>query len=101
MIYTHFPSANTERYVLTTRKMNCRVLAQYDLNLRPHDANVLLDMEGNGIYFYDTARIEKNKAFRLRYRLEYDFAGVHGAEALSYGWIHCWRILFKCLGLIK
>ena len=90
-----------KRYVLTTRKMNCRVLAQYDLNLRPHDANVLLDMEGNGIYFYDTARIEKNKAFRLRYRLEYDFAGVHGAEALSYGWIHCWRILFKCLGLIK
>lgn len=90
-----------KKYVLTTRKINCRIMRQYDLNLRPHDINVLLGMTGRGIYFYDMTQIEKNKMSLSRYRLEYDFAGVPGLKALSYGWKHCWRILFECLGIKK
>lgn len=90
-----------KRYVLTTRKLNYRIMECYDLNLRPHDVNVLLNMPGKGIYLYDTADPEKNKEYRLKNRLEYDFAGIHGPEALLYGWLHSWSVLFRCLGIRK
>lgn len=90
-----------KRYILTTRKLNYQIMIRYDLNLRPHDVNVLLGMCGKGIYLYDTVKSEKNKEYLLRSRLEYDFAGVHGPEALLYGWQHCWSVLFRCLGIRK
>ena len=86
------------RYILTTRKLSYQIIGQYDLNMRPHDANVILDMSGKGIYFYDTEKKERNKKYQVENRLEYDFAGVHGPEALLYGWKHCWKIFFECLG---
>lgn len=91
----------SKRYVLTTRKLNYKILGQYDLNLRPHDMNVLLGMRGKGIYLYDNTIKERNKEHRIEDRLEYDFAGIRGPRALLYGWKHCWSVLFKCLGFIK
>lgn len=90
-----------KRYILTTRKLQCHVMESYDLNMRPHDANVLLNMHGKGIYLYDTKKKEKNREYRLINRLEYDFAGIHGPEALAYGIFHCLSVLFRCLGLKK
>ena len=90
-----------KRYILTTRKLQCHVMESYDLNMRPHDANVLLNMHGKGIYLYDTKKKEKNGEYRLINRLEYDFAGIHGPEALAYGIFHCLSVLFRCLGLKK
>lgn len=90
-----------KRYILTTRKLNFEIVGKYDLNLRPHDMNVLLDAQGNGIYLYDVSKSKRNREYRMRNRLEYDFAGIHGPEALLYGWGHCWRILFECLGFTK
>lgn len=88
-----------KRYILTTRKLDCHILEKYDLNLRPHDVNVLLNMHGEGIYLYDITKSEKNKVFRVKHRLEYDFAGIHGMEALLYGWRHCWSIFLDILVL--
>lgn len=88
-----------EQYILTTRKLDYYIMDQYDLNLRPHDMNVLLNMHGNGIYLYDRRKPEKNRTFHSKYRMEYDFAGIPGLRALEYGWKHCLRVLFECLGL--
>lgn len=82
-----------KRYVLTARKLNCCVIDQYELNMRPHDINVLLDMKGKGIYFYDTLKKKSDKEYRPDIRLEYDFAGVHSAAALSYVWKHSWKVV--------
>lgn len=90
-----------KRYILTTRKLNYRVMESYDLNLRPHDMNVLMDIRGKGIYLYDTKEKMKNQGYRLGKRLDYDFAGFRGPEALLYGWRHCWNVLFQCIGIRK
>ena len=82
------------RYILTTRKLNSHIIGSYDLNLRPHDANIVLNMAGTGIYFYDIKTDERNTIFNSMHRLEYDFAGIHGLEAILYGWRHCWGILW-------
>ena len=76
-------------------------MASYDLNMRPHDVNVLLNMPGKGIYLYDRSINNKNRHYRSDDRLEYDFAGVHGPESLLYGWRHCWKVLAESLGLLK
>lgn len=81
------------RYILTTRKLNSHIIGSYDLNLRPHDANIVLNIAGTGIYFYDIKTDERNTIFNSMNRLEYDFAGIHGLEAILYGWRHCWGIL--------
>lgn len=90
-----------KRYVLTTRKLNCRIIGQYDLNMRPHDINVLLEMPGRGIYLYDTAIKEKNREYHKGVRLAYDHAGVRGPEAILYGCRHCLNILLGYVGLKK
>ena len=89
-----------KRYVLTTRMMQYQIMECYDFNLRPHEVNVLLDMHGNGIFLYDTSTKKKNKKRQTGKRIEYDFAGVRGPEALIYGWCHCWKVLFKCLRIL-
>ncbi len=85
------------RYILTTRKLDARIVEQFDLNMRPHDANVMMDMHGDGIYLYDITQKQKNKTFHSKHRLEYDFAGIHGVDALVYGWTHCWATLLAML----
>lgn len=82
-----------KRYILTTRKLDYKILESYDLNMRPHDINVLSGIGGKGIFLYDTDERKRNKEYSLMARLEYDFAGVHGPEAFLYAWIHCWQIL--------
>lgn len=84
------------KYVLSSRKMNSYIIDKFDLNLRPHEANVILDMKGNGIFFYDMTRKEKNKQIKSM-RLEYDFAGIHGVDAIIYGCKHCIAVLVDCL----
>ena len=84
------------KYVLSSRKMNSYIIDKFDLNLRPHEANVILDMKGNGIFFYDMTRKEKNKQIKSM-RLEYDFAGIHGVDAIKYGCKHCIAVLVDCL----
>jgi len=80
------------RYVLTTNQLNCKIMKSYDLNLRPHEMNVMLDMEGKGIFLYDMSQKSDNKAVfsgdNTISRLEYDFAGLRGPEAIEYGVRH-------------
>ena len=86
----------SKRYILTTRKLNKVVLDSYDLNMRPQDMNVVLMLPGEGIYFYDITKDARGKKRNFRKRLEYDFAGVHGPEAILYGMSHCMKIIAGC-----
>lgn len=86
-----------KRYVLSTKKMNRKVLTQYDLNMRPHEVNVLLNISGNGIFLYDMNSIRENRSSKLITRLQYDFAGNRGLEALTYGITHIIEVLFGML----
>ena len=74
--------------------MKFHVIESYDLNMRPQDANVWFNMPGKGIYLYDLNKIEKNVVYSKMNRLEYDFAGVHGPEALRYGFWHCLSVIY-------
>jgi len=87
------------RYILTTNQLNYKILKSYDLNLRPHEMNVILDMEGRGIYLYDSEQKADNKEVfssdNSVSRLEYDFAGLRGPEAVEYGIKHIAEIVKK------
>jgi hypothetical protein len=51
---------NNKRYLLTTKRLNFKIIKKYGLKLRPHEINVLLNYSGEGIYLYDTFSLEKN-----------------------------------------
>lgn len=80
----------TNRYVLTTRKIDCKIIAQYALDMVPHDANVFFDIKGDGIFLYDTQFQEKNHIYRKMSRIMYDCAGIKPRRALLYAFAKYW-----------
>ncbi|VAW11534.1 hypothetical protein MNBD_BACTEROID03-1075 [hydrothermal vent metagenome] len=54
-----YKSKPKERYWLTTRILNYKVVRIYGRSLRPIDANIIEDINGSDIYLYDTEAIEK------------------------------------------
>lgn len=87
----------SKRYILTSRKLDFKIIESFDLNMRPQDVNVLMDIRGEGIFLYDTSQNVKNRSYRRSLRLEYDLGGVQGMEAFLYGIEHCWRVLISLL----
>lgn len=47
------------RFVLTTRRLNCKVLATFGSSMIPLEDNVLQNMTGDGIYLYDMQRKQR------------------------------------------
>ncbi len=62
-----------KRYLLTTRRLNFKIIKKYGLNLRPHELNVMLKNNGEGIYLYDTEISEKNFFEKKVSLLLYDY----------------------------
>lgn len=52
---------NNNRYLLSTKKLDYRILDSYGLKLRPHENNVFENIEGNEIFLYDTIKVSNNK----------------------------------------
>lgn len=86
-----------KRYILTTCKLDSHIMESYDLNMRPQEINVLMDIRGEGIFLYDTSRHIVNRRYRKDFRLEYDLGGVRGMDALLYSVEHCWKVLCSLL----
>lgn len=63
-----------ERYVLTTKKLRHKILKDFALDLKPMELNVLYNIQGTGIFLYDTSINIKNsgKANLINY-FWYDF----------------------------
>ena len=80
-----------KKYVLSTSRINRKIIKEYDLNMRPHEENVVLNMYGTGIFLYDN-EVKKYNAKKSR-RMNYDFAGMRGPYAIKYGVCHCAKVL--------
>ena len=50
-----------KKYVLTMEKKNNKILKSYSLRLRPHELNIICDIEGNDLFLYDIEEIVNNK----------------------------------------
>ncbi len=79
------------RFLLTTRKLNYKIIKQYALDLRPHDMNIIQDIYGDDIFLYDRMYEDKNKVYKSRGRIMYDFAGVNPQEAMIYAIKRYWE----------
>lgn len=49
-----------KKYWLTTAFANYKIVKSFGLQLRPIEMNVIENIEGNGIFLYDTSVVEKN-----------------------------------------
>lgn len=54
-------NANHNRYYLTLKKENYKILKSYSLSLKPIEFNIIFDLKGSDIFLYDTTIIEENK----------------------------------------
>ena len=50
-----------KRYLLTTKKLNFRIVKSYNLQYHPIELNIILDSKGEGIYLYDTKNKQVNR----------------------------------------
>lgn len=71
-LYATKNQGNSERYVLTTREMNFRIIKSYALAMKPVEDNIRQNIEGYSIFLYDTTdRLEfverKNRIFLKDY----------------------------------
>lgn len=73
------------RYLLSTRKLDKKIIKAFALDMRPQEMNVLYDVEGQDIFLYDRSVDEKNKAYKKKGRIFYELAGVRPRIALFYG----------------
>lgn len=64
------------RYLLSRRILNYKIIESYSCSMRPHEANIILNIHGNDFFLYDLSVIEKNKnsyngVRKMRYCLRY------------------------------
>lgn len=59
-LYCTHSSIDT-RFLLTTKKLNFKILKTFQLFIRPIEASVIHDYQGTGIYLYDTNEKVRNK----------------------------------------
>jgi hypothetical protein len=53
------PNIQHRRYILTYRSLPYKVVKSYGLHLYPQEMNVLSDVEGDGLYLYDSSEAAK------------------------------------------
>lgn len=68
----------TARYVLTTKKMNNKIVKKYSLSFHPIEYSIIHNIEGDGIYLYDLKYIEKNH-FRKESLLQF-YMRIHQSK---------------------
>lgn len=59
-IYGMKQNKENKKYWLTTRLEDFKIIKSFGLELKPHEMNVINQIEGNSIFLYDTSIIEKN-----------------------------------------
>jgi len=73
-IYGTKPDNRNKRYWLTNRCLEFKILGTYGLLMRPHELNIIFNIEGNDIFLYDTfqrankiSNLKKSKSVELLY----------------------------------
>jgi glycosyltransferase involved in cell wall biosynthesis len=67
----------SKRYVLTSAVLDFKIVRSFGKYLKPHDANVINDIEGSDLFLYDTEVSEGNTGTKDRFNdILYDFKHV-------------------------
>lgn len=54
------PSANHKSYLLSTRKLNYKILNKWGLSLKPYELNVIYNIKGEELFLYDRNHEQSN-----------------------------------------
>lgn len=81
------PNIQHRRYILTFRSLPYKVVKSFGLHLYPQEMNVLLDVEGEGLYLYDSSEPAKRKKNATDVYASYIYCR-HNLELMS-GFIRC------------
>lgn len=60
-IYGHRTSYGTQRFVLSTKNLNYKIIKSFALEYRPHEMNIINNIEGNAIFLYDTKIVSQER----------------------------------------
>lgn len=64
------------RYLLTEQRYDYKIIRTWGRKLRPHEMNIVMDVNGEDIFLYDTSVAEKNaNSNKSVERVEYDTKG--------------------------
>lgn len=55
-IYGHRTNTQGKRYLLTTKAMPFELVKGYSLEMRPHELNIIMGVEGDDVFLYDTTK---------------------------------------------
>ncbi len=91
------------RYILTPANLPLKVVKSYGLMMRPIELNVKYNIEGTGLYLYDSVNGEANAA-SVGYPSSinnYYLRGYNGKYAAKYGIRHYIRVIKYKLGIKK
>ena len=65
-LYGYKPNWKRQRYWLTTRQLDFKIIQSFGLELKPHEMNCFCRIPGDDIYLYDTKEEGKHKKKRGR-----------------------------------
>lgn len=90
------------RFLLSTQKMDYKIVKQFSLSLRPIELSVIQNIYGSGIYLYDRNQYEKHKNFDANYSLyEYSFRTHDAKEMLIFSIKLCYNEMKRKMKKIK
>ena len=84
---------DNSRYLLSSARLDYKVLHSYGLKLRPHEMNIIKGIDGEDIFLYDTSEKASNK-----FKSDWDFARWY-YDSRVFDYKYLLRILVKILNL--
>lgn len=76
-----------EKYVITTKKLDYKIVDSYGMLMSPVELNILYDVKGQDIFLYDISKKEPNKVVMTRHRynlINYDIKYLSFKESITY-----------------
>lgn len=70
-------------YIISTRKLPCKLISTIALSRRPVEENVILPMNGEGIYIYEAKESTITPQSNHNFLTRYDVRGVHWKRMLK------------------
>ena len=100
-LYGFKGNQENKRYWLTTTLANYKVIKSYGLCYSPIECNVINNMEGSGIFLYDTSislksQITSDRRRTFYYMNKYDIAHVHNS-ILNFGVVSYLKMMVKII----
>lgn len=53
-----------KKYLLTMKNENYKIIKKYGLQMRPHEMNIIFNIEGDNIKLYDTTEFDENSSLK-------------------------------------